>query len=149
MPFHRDPYDRLTWKILLSSHLLKRPTPQHHRPKSQYLQWIPKAGINPSKPYFIQDKVIYYRALTTGRLWFDLWSYAKLLENSKLALVCCSDEWRGWVSSNSPNSESCTFHQLNQLTIWCQVLVSLNKIWSCLIFIKLYLTLALNCAHRK
>ena len=33
---------------------------------------------------------------------------AKLLENSKLALVCCSDEWRGWVSSNSPNSESCT-----------------------------------------
>ena len=27
--------------------------------------------------------------------------YAKLLENSKLALVCCSDEWRGWVSSNS------------------------------------------------
>ena len=34
--------------------------------------------------------------------------YSKLLENSKLALVCCSDEWRGWVSSNSPNSESCT-----------------------------------------
>ena len=32
----------------------------------------------------------------------------KLLENSKLALVCCSDEWRGWVRSNSPNIESCT-----------------------------------------
>ena len=38
------------------------------------------------------------------------WSYkkAKLLENSKLALVCCSDELRGWVSSNRLNSESCT-----------------------------------------
>ena len=34
--------------------------------------------------------------------------YPKSLENSKLALVCCSDEWRGWVSSDSPNSESCT-----------------------------------------
>ena len=34
--------------------------------------------------------------------------YSKLLENSKLALVCCSDEWRGWVSGNRPNSESCT-----------------------------------------
>ena len=34
--------------------------------------------------------------------------YPKLLENSKLALVCCFDEWRGWVSSNRPNSESCT-----------------------------------------
>ena len=32
----------------------------------------------------------------------------KLLENSKLALVSCSDELRGWVSSNSPDSESCT-----------------------------------------
>ena len=32
----------------------------------------------------------------------------KSLENSKSALVCCSDELRGWVSSNSPNSESCT-----------------------------------------
>ena len=29
-------------------------------------------------------------------------------ENSKLALVSCSDALRGWVSSNSPNSESCT-----------------------------------------
>ena len=41
---------------------------------------------------------------------------AKLLENFKLALVCCSDEWRGWVSNNSPSSESCTstslFHPL-------------------------------------
>ena len=27
---------------------------------------------------------------------------AKLLENSKLALMCCSDELRGWVSNNSP-----------------------------------------------
>jgi hypothetical protein len=40
----------------------------------------------------------------------------KLLENSKLALLCCSDELRGWVSNNSPNSESCTstspFHPL-------------------------------------
>ena len=25
----------------------------------------------------------------------------KLLENSKLALMCCSDEWRGWVSNNN------------------------------------------------
>ena len=33
---------------------------------------------------------------------------SKLLENSKLALVCCSDEWRGWVSSNRPSSESST-----------------------------------------
>ena len=33
---------------------------------------------------------------------------SKLLENSKLALVSCSDELRGRVSSNSPNSESCT-----------------------------------------
>ena len=32
----------------------------------------------------------------------------KLLENSNLALVCCCDEWRGWVGSKSPNSESCT-----------------------------------------
>ena len=32
----------------------------------------------------------------------------KSLENSKLALVCCSDEWSGWVSSNSPNNESYT-----------------------------------------
>ena len=32
----------------------------------------------------------------------------KLLENSKLALVSCSDALRGWVSNNSPNSESCT-----------------------------------------
>ena len=32
----------------------------------------------------------------------------KSLENSKLALVCYSDELRGWVSSNKPNSESCT-----------------------------------------
>ena len=40
----------------------------------------------------------------------------KSLENSKSALVCCSDELRGWVSNNSPNSESCTstspFHPL-------------------------------------
>ena len=36
------------------------------------------------------------------------WGKPKLLENSKLPLVCCSDEWRGWVSINSPNSESCT-----------------------------------------
>ena len=28
--------------------------------------------------------------------------------------------------------------QLNQQTIWSQVLAELNKIWSCLIFIKLY-----------
>ena len=28
--------------------------------------------------------------------------------------------------------------QLNQQTIWCQVLDWLNKLWSCLIFIKLY-----------
>ena len=27
---------------------------------------------------------------------------SKLLENSKLALMCCSDDWRGWVSNNSP-----------------------------------------------
>ena len=27
---------------------------------------------------------------------------SKLLENSKLALMCCSDELRGWVSNNSP-----------------------------------------------
>ena len=33
---------------------------------------------------------------------------SKSLENSKSALVCCSDELRGWVSNNSPNSESCT-----------------------------------------
>ena len=33
---------------------------------------------------------------------------SKSLENSKLALVCCSDELRGWVSSNRLNSESCT-----------------------------------------
>ena len=26
----------------------------------------------------------------------------KLLENSKLALMCCSDDWRGWVSNNNP-----------------------------------------------
>ena len=30
--------------------------------------------------------------------------------------MCCSDEWRGWVSNNSPNSESCSstspFHPL-------------------------------------
>ena len=32
----------------------------------------------------------------------------KSLENSKLALVCCSDEWRGWMSSYRQNSESCT-----------------------------------------
>ena len=32
----------------------------------------------------------------------------KSLENSKLALVCCSDELSGWVSSNRLNSESCT-----------------------------------------
>ena len=32
----------------------------------------------------------------------------QLLDNSKLALVCCSDEWRGWVSNNSPKGESCT-----------------------------------------
>ena len=25
---------------------------------------------------------------------------SKVTENSKLALVCCSDEWRGWVSNN-------------------------------------------------
>ena len=41
---------------------------------------------------------------------------SKLLENSKLALVCCSDELRGWVSNDSPNSERCTstspFHSL-------------------------------------
>ena len=40
----------------------------------------------------------------------------KLLDNSKLAIVCCSDELRGWVSNNSPISESCTstspFHPL-------------------------------------
>ena len=30
---------------------------------------------------------------------------SKSLENSKLALVCCSDEWRGLVSSNSPSSK--------------------------------------------
>ena len=35
-------------------------------------------------------------------------TYPKSLENSKLALVCCSDELRGWVSSNRSNSESCT-----------------------------------------
>ena len=34
-----------------------------------------------------------------------LWFFPKLLENSKLALVSCSYELRGWVS---PNSESCT-----------------------------------------
>ena len=32
---------------------------------------------------------------------------AKSLEKSKSALVCCSDEWRVWVSNNSPYSESC------------------------------------------
>ena len=35
-------------------------------------------------------------------------NYAKSLENSKSALVCCSDEWRGLVSNNSPSSESYT-----------------------------------------
>ena len=35
-------------------------------------------------------------------------TYPKSLENSKLALVCCSDELRGWVSSNRSNSASCT-----------------------------------------
>ena len=33
--------------------------------------------------------------------WFDPMSllFAKLLENSKLALKYCSDEWRSWVSN--------------------------------------------------
>ena len=58
----------------------------------------------------------------------------KLLENFKLALVCCSDEWRGWVSNNSPNSESCTstspFHPL-ELTGYFLVTVkeTLSKIY--------------------
>ena len=36
--------------------------------------------------------------------------------------------------------------QLNQQTIRCQVLTSLNKVWSCLIFIKLYEIMKINAA---
>ena len=43
-----------------------------------------------------------YRANLCRKVSFYTNCYPKLLENFKLALMCCSDDWRGWVSNNSP-----------------------------------------------
>ena len=52
----------------------------------------------------------------------------KSLENSKSALVCCSDELRGWVSNNSPKGESCTStSQCNPLDLTGNFQVTVEK----------------------
>ena len=51
----------------------------------------------------------------------------KSLENSKSALVCCSDEWRGWVSNNSTNGESCTSTSIHPLELTRNFLVEFSS----------------------
>ena len=97
----------------------------------------PYANTTKFIEYAVHTKIV-YKSILVHSVQLLSWKWPKWLENSKWALVCCSDEWRGWVCNNIPESKNCvstsphvlSFHPLELTGNFLVTVVNSKTSWN-------------------